>query len=323
MIITKTPLRISFFGGSTDYKSYYEKNGSLLIGTTIDQYMYTIFRFKPSLLSENSIISYKKREVVEDNEDIGHPLIRETLKYFDIKEKVDLTLYSDIPARTGLGGSSCFCVSMVYAIRSKLGLLLDYELVAGDAISIERDVLGEPGGIQDQIWPSHGGPGALHITKNGRFVMTPISANPDFVDYLSDLMVLIYTDEQRNSGDVAKAHDDVGAEGIKKAIQDLATEALTAFANADIQEVGRLLTESYEFKKSISDKIETAQIKNILDIVKTNCYGYKLLGAGGGGFVLALCHPKQKDILKETFKNRVLDIRIEKHGIRDINAPQG
>jgi D-glycero-alpha-D-manno-heptose-7-phosphate kinase len=320
MMIIKTPLRVSFFGGSTDYKSYYEKNESLLIGTTVNQFMYTMFRFKPTLLSENSIISYKKREVVESNSDIEHPLVREALKYYEIEDKIDLTLYSDIPARTGLGGSSCFCVSMVYAMRSKLGLDLDYKSIARDAIEIERDILGEAGGIQDQIWPAHGGPGALHIMKDGEFIMTPIAVSPDFVDYLSELMVLIYTDEQREGSAVAESHEENGSESIKRSIQSLAHQALHAFVDSNIVEVGELLTDSYNFKKSISQSIETPQIKNILDIVDGNCYGYKLLGSGGGGFVLALCHPKQKKILIETFGNRVLDIEVEKNGVRDINS---
>lgn len=319
MVIVKAPLRVSFFGGSTDYKSYYEKFESLLIGTTIDQFMYTMFRVKPKLLSENSIISYKKREIVKSNEDIEHPLIRETLKFYDIKEKVDLTLYSDIPARTGLGGSSCFCASLVYAIHQEFGWSFAPRKIIEDCIKIERDILGEAGGIQDQIWPVLGGPGAIHIQKSGFFIKTPISLDPTFANYLSEFMLLIYTGEQRESQDVAKSHENRDSELDKREIHRIAEEALKAFSDANMNEIGVLLTESYNFKRKISDKIETSTVKLIIDKVKYNCYGYKLLGSGGGGFVLALADPIQKKKIKDYFGNRVLDIGIENEGIKNIN----
>ena len=171
MIITRSPFRISLFGGSTDYESFYREHGSLIIGSTIDKYTYTSFRLRPPIVSDNSVIAYSRLETPAQIKDIQHPLIRETLKYFYIKDSVDLHFFADIPSRTGLGGSSAFCVSLIKALKPDL----NNKAISQIAIEIERRILNESGGVQDQIWAAHGGFNIIEIKTDGTFYVKPLS----------------------------------------------------------------------------------------------------------------------------------------------------
>jgi len=153
MILVKSPFRVSFFGGSTDYADFYSQHGSFIFGCTINKYAYLSIRNKPKILSEASTVSYSKFERVENLRDIENPLIRETLKYHNIDKPIEMFSFSDIPSRTGLGGSSSYCVAMTYIINKLKEENLSKNDIIDAAIKIEREILKESGGIQDQIWP--------------------------------------------------------------------------------------------------------------------------------------------------------------------------
>ena len=163
MTIIKSPFRLSLFGGSSDYKEFYEKHGSLIIGTTINKYNYICIRTRPNIMSKKSVITYSKLEEVISFDEITNPLIKETLKYFSPNWHVELNSFTDIPGRTGLGGSSSYCVGLCYVLRKILNLPSNKKLIANDAIKIEREILKEYGGIQDQIWASYGGTNSIQI----------------------------------------------------------------------------------------------------------------------------------------------------------------
>lgn len=317
MIITKAPFRISFFGGSSDYKNFYEKHGSFLIGTTIDKYVYSSLRFRPRIVSSTSIINYSKREEVSNLLDIKHPLVREIFKLYNVNQSIDLNTFSDIPQRTGLGGSSSFAVSILLAVYKKFKYDLNKNKLSLDAIKIEREILNEAGGIQDQIWASYGGFNSIEIKQSGEFFVRPLPVSSNFIEEFEQSLVLIYTLQQRDNDIIAKEH----IEYDKTKILELSKQAYLEFQNENISEIGKLLILSWIEKKKISSNICTNQIENIISVLDSinGVYGYKLPGAGGGGFIVAICNQTAKNKLNEIFKDSILPIKIEKNGASCIH----
>lgn len=315
MILTRTPLRVSFFGGSTDYKEFYSQHGSFLIGTTIDKYVYQFVRVRPSILPPVSLITYSQLQQVKTWDEIHNPLIREILKYRKVKVPIEFSSFSDIPSRTGLGGSSSFCVGMVYLLTNLFGNKPIPKWTAQQAIRIEREILKEAGGIQDQIWPAYGGLNTIEIQRNGEFFVKPLAVTQEFKQELQNSMLLIYTNEQREQNDIAKSHEYED----KTAILQIAKEAHRFFVNEDIEQIGRLLHQSWEEKKRISPLITTKKIDKIVsDVMRMGAHGVKLLGAGGCGFVLVVCDPKTKQKISERFRKTVMDFKFSENGAEVI-----
>lgn len=316
MIITKAPFRVSLFGGSTDYRDFYERNGSLIIGTTIDKYVYSSIRFKPLIISDSTVLTYSKREEVKNISDIQHPLIREILKYYKVNRAIDLHTFSDIPQRSGLGGSSSFAVAIIYALRVMMGMETKKKILAKDAIIIERDILKEPGGIQDQIWASYGGINSIHIDKNGCFDVRPLPVCDDFVESLENSLVMVYTNHQRkDEGSIARSHENKD----KTSILQLAEAAYTAFKNEDIETIGKLLLESWNEKKKISNLITNQTIVDVGEsMISAGAYGVKLLGSGGAGFMVGICDPISKKRIIEIHRNDIFDVKFENVGVSSV-----
>jgi D-glycero-alpha-D-manno-heptose-7-phosphate kinase len=315
MILVKSPFRVSFFGGSTDYKDFYETNESFIIGCAIDKHVYLSIRKKPEILSEESIISYSKYEKIKNIDSISNPLIRETFRYFNLNFPIEFVSFSDIPSRTGLGGSSSYCVGMSCLIRKFLKLEISKKILANDAINIERKILKESGGIQDQIWASYGGLNSITINKNGDFFVKPLPITTEFTQEFKKSLVLIYSNEQRSSNYIAKSHENKD----KLAILQISKAAYNNFLNENIQDIGNLLYESWLNKNSISDNISTKSANEIISTCMNNgAYGAKLLGAGGCGFVLAVCNEKVKQKIKEIYKSNILDFDFDFSGATTI-----
>ena len=311
MILVKSPFRISFFGGSTDYKDFYQKNGSFLIGCAINKYAYLSIRERPKILSGESVISYSKFERVKDVAEITNPLIRETLKYFNLNKTIELISFSDIPSRTGLGGSSSYCVGMSYLLRKFLKLETSKKTLARDAIEIERNILKESGGIQDQIWAAYGGMNTITINKNNDFLVKPLPITEEFKKEFKNSIVLIYSNEQRESNGVARSHEN--KDRIK--ILDLSKQAYDCFVSENIEGIGALLYQAWLEKTKISNKISTDSVDQIIaKCMSLGAYGAKLLGAGGGGFALVICDPKVKKKIKEIFSESILDFDFDSEG---------
>jgi len=313
MIVSKSPMRISLFGGSTDYKSFYEKHGSFIIGTTINKYAYNIIRFRPSIVGSDSIIKYSKLEKVKNIADIQNALIRETLKYYGVDRPVELNFDADAPTRTGLGGSSSYCAALARSVCTLLKLNVDDETLCRDIIKIEREILNEPGGIQDQIWACHGGFKFIRIDKDGTYTLFPVPGDKEFYKRVESSMVLIYSRKQRELSNVSAPIE----EDTKLKIKDVALDAYVAFVYGDIPMIGSLLYKSWEAKRNLSDAISDKNIDNIIDdIMSKGAYGAKLLGNGGAGFILAMCDEKAKKVLKETYQDAVLDFEFSDGGIK-------
>lgn len=311
MIIVKAPLRISFFGGSTDYESFYKEHGSFIIGTTIDKYIWLSARYRPKILPKEHSIVYSKHELVSSFNEIQNPLIREVLKHHDIQNHIDFNSSADVPARTGLGGSSSFCAGMIHLMKTLKNEPTDKESIAKTAIHIERNVLKESGGIQDQIWAAYGGLNTITIEKNGNFVVKPLPVSEKFKREFEDSIVLIYTNDQRNQNEIAQSHENKD----KKKILELSLKAYDYFLKEDVKGIGGLLLESWNEKRKISPLISTEKIdKMVDDVMGMGAYGIKLLGSGGCGFLMVICDSNTKKKIVEEYKESVLDFKFEDRG---------
>ena len=311
MIIVRAPLRISFFGGSTDYESFYKEHGSFIIGTTIDKYVWLSAKYKQKILPKEHSIAYSKLEVVSNINHIQNPLIREILRYHKIDSHIDFSSSADIPSRTGLGGSSSFCAGMVHLIKELKRETISKKDIAKTAIHIERNILKDSGGIQDQIWAAYGGFNTIKIKKNGDFIVKPLPVSAKFKRKFEDSIVLIYTNNQRDTDIIAKSHENKD----KKKILELSLKAHEYFLKEDVKKIGELLLEAWNEKRKISNLISTKKIDKMANrVMDLGAYGIKLLGSGGCGFLMAICDPTSKQKIVKEFGDDILEFKFEECG---------
>jgi len=311
MIIARAPFRVSLFGGSSDYKDFYEQHGSFLVGFTINKYFYSLFRYRPDFLSDVSVLSYSKQETVRHIDDIQHPLIRAIFKHYNIHEGVDLSVFADIPSRTGLGGSSAFCASLLAIIKKIQGFDLSKRELAEEAIAMERVILAESGGIQDQIWSSYGGFNSIDIDQHGKFSVKPCPISEDFKQYFKHSMLAVYTNENMRCDKVPKSHENKD----KMTILQLAHEGYDFLIKEDIKGVGETLLKTWEEKKKISPLISSSKIDEVSNFMLNNgLYGVKLLGSGGSGFLLGIGPPGAVSKCKGYFSRYILPFDFDNEG---------
>ncbi len=296
MIITQTPFRMSFFGGGTDLPAFFNDHGGAVISTTFDKYCYVNVRHLPRFFDYSSEISYSRLERVTDVNDIRHPAVREAMKYLDMRE-IRLTYEADLPARSGLGTSSSFAVGMLNAFYALKGKYADKQKLADDAIYLERTLCNEAGGLQDQIAASFGGMNRINFTADG-YTVDPLIISPRKKKQLNDNLMLFFTGFSRFSADIQTAT--TGAVRDKTAelkemlsLVDEAEKVLTT--GADLSEFGRLLDHTWRLKRGITSKISTDSIDGLYETaLKAGALGGKLLGAGGGGFLLFYVEPERR-----------------------------
>lgn len=301
MIITQTPFRMSFFGGGTDFPGFYREHGGAVLSTTFDKYCYVNVRHLPRFFDYTTELSYAKTERVTDVESIEHPAIREAMKMLDMHE-IRLTYEADLPARSGLGTSSSFAVGMLNAFYALKGKYADKRKLADDAIYLERVLCKESGGIQDQIAASFGGFNKISFNADG-YTVSPVIISPERKLRLNDNLMLFFTGFSRFSSDIQ-----VEAEKSLKSkeaqllemlqLVDEAEQVLTS--KTDLTEFGKLLDYTWKLKRGITSKVSTDSIDAIYNkAIKAGATGGKLLGAGGGGFLLFYVETeKQKNVLE-------------------------
>ena len=301
MIITKTPFRMSFFGGGTDMPSFFNENGGAVISTTFDKYCYVNVRHLPPFMPYYSELVYSKIERVNSIEDIVHPLIRECMRLHDIHE-IRLTYEGDLPARTGLGTSSTFAVGMLNAFCALKGKMMSKAQLAQEAIRVERVILQEHGGWQDQVAAAFGGLNRIDF-KDNEFKVSPLVIHPDRKAQLDDSLMLFYTGVTRFSSDVqkdtfAKPEDKQAQLKEMLALVDDA-QAILEDKNADLNDFGRMLDHTWKLKRGTGSKVSNGSIDELYERgIKAGALGGKLLGAGGGGFLLFYVEPdKQQNVI--------------------------
>lgn len=321
MIISRTPLRVSLFGGSTDVKLFYEQFGSLLIGFTLNQYIYVSCRHTPKIMSHKTIVNYAKTEMVDDNSLLEHDGMRGVLQYLNITDGLEIMIMTDLPARTGTGSSSSFVVGLLNCLYTLYNKRVFTRKLVDDAIYVERDLLKESGGIQDQIWAGYGGLNSIEINTSGNYKVKPLPLDEDFIQHFKHSMVLFYLGRQRNSFEISKSHNTKSSIPYKKTIHDLSKEALKAFQQQDIDKLGRLLDKSWLAKRQTSSLISNTKIDDAYNLMKKyGALGVKLLGAGGDGFMLCITDDPKYLIHNTPFY--CVDFNIDFEGSKIIHNNQ-
>jgi len=304
MIISKTPFRISFFGGGTDYPVWYNDNSGAVLGTTIDKYCYITCRHLPPFFNHKHRIVYSKIENVNDVCDIEHPAVKATLNFMNIKEGMEIHHDGDLPARTGLGSSSSFTVGLLHSLYALKGVMPTKLRLAKEAIHVERGILKETVGSQDQVLASLGGFNRIDFASNDEIKVQPIIMTADRLSGLQKHLMLFFTGFSRFASKIAE--EQVANTHKKKKelsrMHEMVNEAMGIVSDErDIVDFGKLLHESWIIKHSLTDKISTPEIDDIYDTaLRAGAIGGKLLGAGGGGFMLFFARPEDQPAVKKT-----------------------
>ena len=323
MIITRTPLRVSFFGGGTDYPAWFRDHGGAVLATTIDKYLYLHCRYLPPFFDFRSRIVWSKIEQVQEPGEIAHPAIRGILEWMKIGEGVEIHHHGDLPARTGLGSSSSFSVGLLHALHALRGELVSKRRLAEEAIYIEQQVLQETVGVQDQIQSAFGGLNRIDIRTDGSFEASPLVVRADRLDGLQKHLLLLYTGLSRHASEIAA--EQVSTIGSKtaeltamRAMVDEGERILVG--NGELRDFGRLLDESWKLKRSLSSKIAPSFVNEIYDTARqAGADGGKLLGAGGGGFMLIFVTPdKRASVLKSLQKLLPVPFQFERGGTQIV-----
>lgn len=323
MIITQTPFRMSFFGGGTDMESFFKKYGGAVLSTTFDKYCYVNVRHLPRFFDYSTELSYSKTERVTNIDDIQHPAIRNAMKMLDMHE-IRLTYEADLPARSGLGTSSSFAVGMLNAFYALKGKYADKKKLANEAIYLERNLCQEAGGWQDQIAASFGGFNRINFKEDGYEVL-PIIISPERKKHLNRNLMMFFTGFTRFSSDVQKAN--ASNTGDKTAqlkemfsLVDDAEKVLTD-KHADLDEFGRMLDYTWKLKRQTGSAVSTNGIDELYDKgITAGALGGKLLGAGGGGFLVFYVQPDQQDSVRWAMRDLMhIPFEFEDGGTRVIH----
>lgn len=319
MIITRTPLRVSFFGGGTDYPTWFREHGGAVLSTTIDKYLYLHVRYLPPFFDFKSRIVWSQIEQVQSISEIKHPAIRGVLEWMKITDGVEIHHHGDLPARTGLGSSSSFTVGLLHGLHAMRGELVSKRALAEEAIYVEQTVLRENVGIQDQIASAFGGLNRVDIRQDGSFEVVPLVVQAERLASLQDHLIMIYTGLSRHASEIAA--EQVSTMGDKtaemKAMRAMVDEGEKILASTGpLRDFGRLLDEAWQRKRSLSSKIAPTMVNEMYDAArKAGADGGKLLGAGGGGFMLIFVEPeKRAAVLRALDKLLPVPFKFERGG---------
>jgi D-glycero-alpha-D-manno-heptose-7-phosphate kinase len=323
MVITKTPFRVSFFGGGTDYPVWYKENAGAVLSTTIDKYCYITCRYLPPFFEHKHRIVYSKIENVRAVGEIQHPAVKAILEFCKIDKGVEIHHDADLPARSGLGSSSSFTVGLLHSLYALKGYVSSESQLAKEAIHIERDILKENVGSQDQMSAAYGGFNKIIFGREDEFRVEPITVRKEKIRQLEDHLLLIFTGFSRFASEIAREQiKNTPRKGEElSSMQEMVNEAVNIINNnRDIMEFGKLLNEAWKLKKKLSDKISTPVVDEMYQAaLKAGAVGGKLLGAGGGGFMLLFAppgrHQKIKEVLKELLE---VEFSFENEGSRII-----
>ena len=323
MIITKTPFRMSFFGGGTDMEAYFKEHGGAVISTTFDKYCYVNVRHLPRFFDYSTELSYSVIERVTSTEEIRHPAVRNAMQMLDMQE-IRLTYEADLPARSGLGTSSSFAVGMLNAFHALKGKYADKKKLADQAIYLERVLCNEAGGWQDQIAAAYGGLNKITFDANG-YEVRPIIISPQRKEQLNQNLLLFFTGFTRFSSQVQQSNNLTAKEKVTQlqemhALVDVA-ENILVDKTASLDDFGRLLDHTWRLKRQTGSSISTDSIDSLYEKgIKAGALGGKLLGAGGGGFLLFYVQPEYQEAVKDAMRDLLhIPFRFENSGSQIIH----
>ena len=328
MIITRSPYRISFFGGGTDYHTWYEEHGGEVLSTSIDHYNYISCRYLPPFHPEyKNRIAWRILEYPNSIDEIQHNAIKGALKFYDIRRGIELSNQCDLPARSGLGSSSTFSAALIMAIKALKGKMISKDDLARETIYLEREVLKENVGVQDQIATVYGGLNHIIIDHSGNFKVEPLIINEKRRQHFNDHLLLFFTGVSRTSSEVCKKQIDSAKNNTRQLsrMQAMVPEAIDILTSGRLSDFGELLHESWMLKRSLTDNISTSYIDDLYDLARTHgAIGGKVLGAGGGGFMLFYAKPEYHSKIKDALKNFIhVPFKLENNGTQIIHyAPK-
>jgi D-glycero-alpha-D-manno-heptose-7-phosphate kinase len=309
MIISRTPFRVSFFGGGTDYPDWFHEHGGAVLATTIDKYCYISVRELPPFFDHRFRVVYSIVENVQEVADIAHPAVRAVLQRLEVDRGLEIHHDGDLPARSGLGSSSAFTVGLLRAVHALRGRHTSKEALASEAIHVEHCMLREPVGLQDQISAAFGGFNHIHFRPDGTYDVEPMILPRERLAALEDHLLLVFTGISRLAPAVAQTVIDnlKNRTGELKAMQEMVHRAIELLASpGDIVEFGRLLDESWRLKRRLSDRVSNAEVDALYETAtRAGAIGGKLLGAGGGGFVLLFVRPEERARVVEAVRNLI------------------
>jgi D-glycero-alpha-D-manno-heptose-7-phosphate kinase len=310
MIITRTPFRISFFGGGTDYPAWYGENGGAVFSATIDKYCYITCRHLPPFFEHRHRIVYSRIESVRSVEEIEHPSVRACLKYAGADQGFEIHHDGDLPARSGLGSSSSFTVGLLNALRGISGRMSSKERLASEAIFVEQKLIGENVGSQDQIAAAYGGLNKIEFHKNGAFSVDPVLLTNSRRIELNQHLMLFFTGKTRIASTIAesKIKNLNNHRSELTSMRLMVDQAISILHNQSeaISKFGELLHESWMLKRALSKSVSTDEIDGIYARARqAGATGGKLLGAGGGGFLMLFAPPDRHTAIRNALKNLI------------------
>ncbi len=312
MIMTKTPFRITLGGGGTDLPSYYSEHGGFIFSVTIDKYMY--INLNTPIVDDLIRIKYSKSEEVSSVDEVQHELVREALRLMGVKNSIEIQSMADIPAGTGLGSSACYLVGLLNGLHCYKTLNVSRQELAEEACHIEMNVLKHPVGKQDQYTAAFGGFVVLDIDRSGKVKVSRPEISEDVIDELESSLLIYYTHTSRAANDILKEQNKAAQEKTHEAhkivleslseIKDIGYKTLDAVTKGDLTEFGQLLDLHWRTKKRLSNKVSTSTIDELYELgIKNGALGGKILGAGGGGFLLFYCRNDYQHKLTTTMTN--------------------
>ncbi len=324
MIISRTPFRLSLFGGGTDYPKWYLQHGGAVLGTTINKYCYITVRELPPFFEHRHRIVYSRIELVKEIEDIIHPSVRAVLKEHPLPQGIEIHHDGDLPARSGLGSSSSFTVGLLNALFALKGQMTSKKRLADETLRIEQQVIAEAVGSQDQIWAAYGGLGRINFATDGSYEVEPVILSDSRKRELEDSLLLCFTGISRFSVEVAKdkiANLEAKANQLHTMRQMVdEAEAILRSPTRPLAEIGKLLHQSWMLKRELAGSITTDVIDEIYDAaMAAGALGGKVLGAGGGGFMAFYVPPERRKAVAESLKDLIqVPFKIGSPGSRVI-----
>ena len=318
MIISRTPYRISFFGGGTDYPDWYLAHGGQVVSTTIDKYLYISCRYLPPFFSHRMRLVYSQIEVCQHSKELDHPSARETLNFLGIKNGLEIHYDGDLPGRSGLGSSSSFTVGLLNVLYAYLGEMVSPHRLATESIHIEQTLIGETVGSQDQTNAAYGGLNRIQFRQSGDIVVDPITVSNERLQELEESLMLFYTGIVRTAEDVARSYVEEIETKERQLIRmhSMVNEAVELVTSGDLDDFGRLLDEAWQQKRSLSKLVSNREVDDMYASARLGgALGGKLSGAGGGGFLLLYVPvDSQSDVKKKLSHLLHVPFRFEARG---------
>lgn len=316
MLITKTPFRISFCGGGSDLAAYYEKYGGCVLSTSINKYMY--LSIHPYFNEKQTMLKYSENELIEDLKEIKHKIFYQVLNDMQVSG-VEISSTADVPGGTGLGSSSTFTVGLLHTLYSYKGKFASKAKLAKEACEVEIEKLKSPIGKQDQYAAAYGGLNFIRFNKDGTVSVSPIMMQVETYKRLQENLIMFYTGVTRSANDILteqkkKITEDAKNDNLKKMCR-LAEEMKMALENNDLSCFGTILDQSWELKRTLASGISSVEIDKAYEIaMESGALGGKLLGAGGGGFLLFYCEPENQEKLRKRIGLKEFEFQFEQDG---------